>query len=114
VSLTALTPFSDQLVLIFVTVSRPGIHRINVRIRKSRMDASLKKSLSSFVSDSSIAEAQAPQFVRNLALKADLACRAACDSPDASPNFMFRYETLQRLQRYARRGKNDSGVAINQ
>ena len=88
-------------VLLFVTLAHPGICRVNVRLRNTGMTSDLQESLSEFVSDTLIAEADAPAFVRNLAIRANVACLAAVDAPDALPNFLLRYNIMRDMTRFA-------------
>jgi Rap/ran-GAP len=91
-------------VVIWVTVAQPGIFRINVRVRKQPMNDELNDVLSTFVSDNAVAEAEAPTFVRNIVMRADLACRAATGASDAQCNYMYRYHLLRDMARFVKPG----------
>jgi hypothetical protein len=88
-------------VVIWVTVALPGIFRINVRVRKQRMNDVLNTSLLPFVGDYAIAEDEAPYVVRNIAMRADLACRAATGATDATSNYVYRHQLLSQTRRFA-------------
>jgi hypothetical protein len=88
-------------VVIWVTVAQPGIFRINVRVRRQRMNDELNAALLPFVSDYAIAEVDAPRFVRNIAMRADLACRAATGAADAPSNYVYRHHLLREMKRFA-------------
>lgn len=87
-------------VVIWVTVPRPGVYRVNVRVRKHEHNEALNKTLATFVSDNAIAAQDAPTFVRNIAMRADLACRALLDSADAPCNYLYRFQLIQDIQRF--------------
>jgi hypothetical protein len=88
-------------VVIWVTVAQPGIYRINVRVRKQRMNDELNAALLPFVGDYAIAEDNAPRVVRNIAMRADLACRAATGAADAPSNYVYRHHLLREMKRFA-------------
>ena len=88
-------------VVVWVTIAQPGIFRINVRVRKQRMNDALNSTLCHFVSDNAIAEEDAPCFVRNIAMRADLACRAATGAADAPSNYFYRFQLINEMARFA-------------
>jgi hypothetical protein len=90
------------LVIIFVSIVKSGVYIVNVRIRDRMINGKRDNNiLSSFVNDYSIAAEDGPVFVRNLAVRADMACRALTGSPDAVPNIVYRKQLLQDLKRHA-------------
>ena len=88
------------LVVIFVTIHVPGTYRVNVRVRNNSPDRNLNEFLASFVNDYSVLEEDGPTFVRNLVIRADLACRAYTNSPDALPNFIYRKQLIRAMTRH--------------
>jgi hypothetical protein len=65
------------------------------------MNDELNAALLPFVSDYAIAEVDAPRFVRNIAMRADLACRAATGAADAPSNYVYRHHLLREMKRFA-------------
>jgi hypothetical protein len=88
------------LVIIFVTIHKPGIYRVNVRVRNVVVGSTLDNGLARFVKDYSTSEKDGPALVRNIALRADLACRALTGAPDALPNYVYRTEVMRDMKRH--------------
>jgi len=90
---------SFGFLMIWVTVPGPGIYRVNVRVKKKGLSGNLKAILETFACDYTVPEEDAPVFVRNLAMRADLACRAGIGAADAPSNYLYRFELLQAMSR---------------
>ncbi|GKZ00170.1 hypothetical protein MPSEU_000970200 [Mayamaea pseudoterrestris] len=90
------------LVVIFVANHKPGMYRVNVRVRNVVTENGISNQcLLQFVGDYTVSDTDGPALVRNIAIRADLACRAVTGAPDALPNFVYRTEVLQNMQRFA-------------
>lgn len=88
-------------VVIFVTLSQPNVYRVNVRVREHKSSQALNATLATLVSDSAVSVIDAPTFVRNIAMRADLACRAFLEDTDAPSNYLHRFQILQEMKRLA-------------
>jgi hypothetical protein len=86
-------------ITIYVTSPSPNFLRVALRVRNG-LPQDLHDSLSHLVSDHILPEQDTPAYVRNLAIRADLTCRAAVDAIDPPSNCLERYRLLHEMQRY--------------
>lgn len=89
------------VVLIIVSPHANGAYLVNVRIRKIGVDESLADSLSEFPSDTIVSDSTVAEFVRNIAVRADLACRSATGVGETPSNVLHRFRLLQAMKRFA-------------
>lgn len=88
-------------VTIYVTPSSlsPNVLRVALRVRNGLTQA-LQENLAHLGCNRIIIEEDAPMFIRNLAIRADLACRAAIDSIGPPSNCLERSRMLNEMYRY--------------
>jgi hypothetical protein len=91
---------SFGFVTIYVTEPRPDRVRVSMRV-KSGLSRELAASLQSLACDNVILPAEsAASFVRSLAMRADIACRAAIDSLAPPSNCLERCRLIRDMKRY--------------
>jgi hypothetical protein len=92
------------LVTIYVTCPCPNFLRVALRVRNG-LPQDLHDSLTQLLFGNHILpEQDAPAYVRNLAIRADLACRASVDAINPPSNCLERYRLLHEMQRYINKG----------
>jgi hypothetical protein len=89
----------------FVTIyismlPQPDVVRVTVRIRHGLPD-SLRQELIVFAGNDIIAIQDAPEYVRGVAIRADLACRSVLDNLAPASNSYERYCMLREMARHA-------------
>jgi len=87
-------------VVVFVqTLAGEGVMRVSIRLRDGLAD-NTRSRLDHLVGEHIVSEAAAPSFVRQLATRADVSCRAIMEQHLGQPNWEERQSQIASMQRH--------------